>query len=241
MNKLLPKELPVIDNFMEFVLRGCSMWGVGIFADPVLELDAVPKPLNVTQRVDWVLNKPPLYNNALIKIPAMRWQYIRNRLGIYVDDTKLEVTPKMCEAIERVMEPMKEGGRLQHAVKDGLQRGTRIRRLVLKVLTDLPIVKTLVNKVFKPKIATYYNADSFTGNGNKCSTNMLASYYHYYGGNTKVVDDSYQVKGTQDLYIADQSVLPLLKVAPTTTASMQTGMRVADAFVASLDSEGTDQ
>ena len=114
-NKLLPKKLPIIDDFMKFIFRGCSMWGVGVFADPLLELDAVPKPLNATQRVDWFLNQPPIYNNALIKIPTMRWQYIRNRLGIYVDDTKLEVTPKMCEAIKRSMEPMKEGGKLPPA------------------------------------------------------------------------------------------------------------------------------
>ena len=70
--------------------------------------------------------------------------------------------------------------------------------------------------------------------GKKCNIGMLASYYHYYGGNAKVVDDFNQVKGTTDLFIADMSVLPELAVGPSTTTSMQTGMRAADAFIARL-------
>ena len=65
---------------------------------------------------------------------------------------------------------------------------------------------------------------------------MFASYYHYYGGNVNVIDKSYQVKGTGDLYIADASVLKKLTAGPTSATSMQTAMRVADAFVASLGS-----
>lgn len=239
-NKLLPKKLPLISDLVQWVLRGSSMWAIGIFAEPILELDAVPKPLNATQRVAWFMDQPPFYNNPFSML-RMKWKYIRNRLGIYVDDSKLEVTEKMCEAIRRSMEPMKEGGRLQNAVKGG-QSGTRRRRFIFKVLTKLRLVK-----LFKPNLATYWNADSFTGRGEKkgknCSTNMFASYYHFYGGNAKVVDDSYQVKGTADLYIADLSVTKRLVAGTTSASSMQTGMRAADNFVASLggnDSTGTD-
>jgi hypothetical protein len=208
------------------------MWAIGIFANPVLELEAVPKPMNATQREEWFMEQPPFYNSAIISIPNMRWKYCRNRLGIFVDDTKLEVNQTMCKAIKRSMEPMKEGGRLQNAVKGG-QKGTRRRRFILKAVTKLGIL----NFFPKPNFATYWNADSFTGDGEKCSTNMFASYYHYYGGNAKVVDGSFQVKGTKDLYIADASVLPELVAGPTSATSMQTAMRVADAFVASLDTD----
>ena len=225
-NKILRRKVPRIMDFVGWVLRGCSMWAIGIFAEPVLELDAVPKPLNATQRGEWFLEQSPFHSNPFTML-KMRWNYKNNRLGIVVDDSKLEVNTTMCQAINRAMEPMKEGGRLQNAVKNG-QRGTRMRRFALNVLTRLGIVNVL-----KPNLATYWNADSF---GKRCRTDMFASYYHYYGGNVKVVDDSYQVKGTKDLYIADASVLKRLTAGPTSATSMQTAMRVADTFVSSLGS-----
>lgn len=233
-NRLMPKKTPRLFDFLSWVLNGCSMWGIGIRAEPELEFDAVPKPLNATQRVQWFMEQPPFYNNPFSML-FKRYEYNRNRLGILVDDSKFEVTDKMCEAITRSMEPMKEGGKLLNAVKGG-QRGTSMRRFLLKVLTKLRLLHLL-----KPNPATYWNADSFTGKGKdkgkKCNTGMLASYYHYHGGNAKVVDDSYQVKGTTDLFIADISVLPTLAVGPTSATSMRTGMRVADAFVARLAGE----
>ena len=223
-NKVLRRKVPQFMDLVGWVLRGCSMWAIGIFAEPVLELDAVPKPLNATQRAEW-------YGNGVGRNPfsmlKMKWRYKNNRLGIIVDDSKLEMNATMCQAINRAMKPMKEGGRLQNAAKNG-QRGTRRRRFVVNALTKLRLVNVL-----KPNLATYWNADSF---GKKCRTDMFASYYHYYGGNVNVIDKSYQVKGTGDLYIADASVLKKLTAGPTSATSMQTAMRVADAFVASLGS-----
>lgn len=223
-DKVLRRKVPRIMNLVGWVLRGCSMWAIGIFAEPVLELDAVPKPLNATQRGEW-------YGDGVGRNPfsmlKMKWKYKNNRLGIIVDDSKLEMNATMCQAINRAMKPMKEGGRLQNAAKNG-QRGTRRRRFVVNALTKLRLVNFL-----KPNLATYWNADSF---GKKCRTDMFASYYHYYGGNVNVIDESYQVKGTGDLYIADASVLKKLTTGPTSATSMQTAMRVADAFVASLGS-----
>lgn len=223
-NKVLRRKVPQFMDLVGWVLRGCSMWAIGIFAEPVLELDAVPKPLNATQRGEW-------YGNGVGRNPfsmlKMKWKYKNNRLGIIVDDSKLEMNATMCQAINRAMKPMKEGGRLQNAAKNG-QRGTRRRRFVVNALTKLRLVNVL-----KPNLATYWNADSF---GKKCRTDMFASYYHYYGGNVNVIDKSYQVKGTGDLYIADASVLKKLTAGPTSATSMQTAMRVADAFVASLGS-----
>ena len=97
-------------NFLKWLLDGCSVWGIGIFANPILELEAVSKPLDATQRGDWFKEQPPLYNSAITTIPSMHWDYIENSLGIYVDDSKLEVNQTMCDAIRRSMEPMKEGG-----------------------------------------------------------------------------------------------------------------------------------
>lgn len=64
--------------------------------------------------------------------------------------------------------------------------------------------------------------------------NIFASYYHYFGGNADVVDDPYQILGTEGLYVSDVSVLHRLTPGPSLSTIMQTGTRVADALVASL-------
>lgn len=197
---------PIV-KFVGWFLQGSSMWAIGVFSDPIIELEAIAKFRNNT----WS--------------PWGKFNYNKNKLGIIIDDSKITATDKMCKAINRSMKPMKDGGRLQNKVKAGV--GTRNRRRLLWLAT-----KTGIVNIVKPNLATFWNADKFTGKG--CSTDMFASYYHYYGGNAKVVDDSYQVKGTPGLLISDASVLERLVAGPTSATSMQTGMRVADSFVASL-------
>jgi len=210
---ILPKIGFPIVKFAEWVLKGSSMWAIGVFSEPIIELEAIAKPRNNTKTV------------------FSRQYYRNNKLGIIIDDSKITATDEMCEAITRSMKPMKDGGRLQNKVKAGL--GTRTRRKLFWLAT-----KTGIVNILKPNLATFWNADKFTGKGKnkgkKCTTDMFASYYHYYGGNAKVVDDSYQVKGTPGLLISDASVLERLVAGPTSATSMQTGMRVADSFVASL-------
>lgn len=228
-NKILPRRLLNIFGAIEWYLKGCSFWGIGIFAEPLIQLEAVAKPRNRTESVDRYM-QVPFYSNPF-SILEDSYRYYNNQLGIIVDDSKITVTDEMCEAITSAMKTMREGGRLQNKADTGVP--TRIRRTVLSILT-----KTGLTRLLKPNAATFWNAEGFTGKGTnkgkRCRTSMLASYYHYYGGNAKVVDDSYQIKGTPGLFVSDASVLKRLTSGPPSTTIMQTGMRVADALVARL-------
>ena len=130
------------------------------------------------------------------------------------------------------MIPMYEGGKLQNEVKAGWRASYRRTKLWF-------ITKIGLTKVLKPNLATVHNARTFTGKGKKkakrCSTNMFASYYHYFGGNAQVVDKTFQVKGTPGLFVSDGSVMPRLTPGPSSASIMQTGMRVADAVAAAFD------
>merc|ERR1712161_127842 len=82
-NKLLPKKLPWLVDFADWLLGGSSMWAIGIFAEPILQLDAIPKPRNATQ---WFLEQYiPFYNNPFSML-LVRFHYNNNRLGVIVDD-----------------------------------------------------------------------------------------------------------------------------------------------------------
>jgi choline dehydrogenase-like flavoprotein len=208
------------------------MWGIGTFSEPLMQLEAVPKPRNRTESVDRYM-QVPFYSNPF-SILKDSFKYLDNQLGIVVDDSKITVTDEMCEAITSAMKPMREGGRLQNEADAGVP--TRIRRTVLSILTN-----TGISRLVKPNAATFWNAEGFTGKGinkgKRCRTSMLTSYYHYYGGNAKVVDDSYQVNDTPGLFVSDASVLKRLTPGPPSPTIMQTGMRVADALVESLDND----
>lgn len=119
--------------------------------------------------------KFPSQNPFVILIDAYR--YKKNRLGIIIDDRKITVTDKMCEAITSAMAPMEEGARLQNEAEAGA--ATKVHRIKIWLATKLG----LVTWAMQPNIATYWNAKIFTGRGKhkgkKCLTKTFASYYHY--------------------------------------------------------------
>ena len=193
-----------------------------------MELEAIPKPGNSTLLPFY----PPAVENymmypfqsplTLIKASILYKNFYK--IGVIIDDTKVKVTNEMCAAITNMVKPMEEGGKIQNKVKAGLR--TKLRRFTLRVLTPF-------TRFISPKAATPHNAKTYTKGG--CSTSMFASYYHYFGGMADVVDDSFQVKGVEGLYVSDGSVLRWITPGPSSASIMQTGMRVADALVKGID------
>lgn len=231
--KVVPRFLPNTFNLLKILFEGLANWGIGIDSGaPVMELETIPKPRNDTlflqfypQAVDNYMKYPFQSPLVLIRESVLYKNFYK--IGVIIDDSKYEVSDKMCEAITHMMIPMEEGGKIQNAVKGNFR--TNVRRFKLWLITKIGILK-LIN----PKAATPHNAKSFTKKG--CSKEMFASYYHYFGGlaHEDIVEE-YQVKGVKGLYISDGSVIPYLTPGPSTASIMQTGMRVADAFIADIE------
>jgi len=230
-----PGTLPITFDIVTLFFKGLSVWAVGVDGgDPVMDLEAIPKPGNSTLLPFY----PPAVENymmypfqsplTLIKASFLYKNFYK--IGVIIDDTKIKVTDEMCEAITNMMVPLEEGGKLLNKVRADFK--TNIRRFTLRLATPF-------TRFINPNLATPHNAKTYTGKGKKkgkkCSTKMLASYYHYFGGMADVVDDSFQVKGVAGLYVSDGSVLRRLTPGPSTASIMQTGMRVADALVKGID------
>ena len=234
---ILPEKLPGIFKITNLFFKGLANWGVGIDGGkPVMELEAIPKPGNTTllpfypPAVEKYMMNPYQSPFTLIKESILYKNFYK--IGVIIDDSKVKVSPRMCQAIEQMMKPMEEGGKIQNEVKGDL--ATNGRRAILWLATKIGILKLV-----SPNAATPHNVKTFTGKGKnkgkKCSTKMFASYYHYFGGMADNVDDSYQVKGVKGLYVSDGSVMPHLTPGPSSASIMQTGMRVADALVKNID------
>lgn len=224
LGSIIPFRFPKLFTKLNLFLDGCSMWAVGIAGEPLMKLEATPKPRNWTQSVEHYMMYPFQSPFTLIRD---KYNYKKNRLGIIVDDSEITATDRMCEAINFTMTgPMTEGGQLQNQAEAGLR--TKWRRFKIMILTKLGVTGFV-----KPNVATLQNANRFA---ERCNRKMFASYYHYFGGNADVVDsESYQVKGVAGLHVSDGSVLRLLTPGPSSATIMQTGMRVADAVVDGLN------
>ena len=57
------------------------------------------------------------------------------KTGAFIDDSKVEVCPLMCLAVEQMMLPMEEGGKLQNELKGIFT--TNVRRIKLRFLTTV--------------------------------------------------------------------------------------------------------
>ena len=224
-----PGALPISFDIVNVFFRGLANWGIGIDGgDPVMKLEAIPKPGNSTllpfypPAVEKYMMSPFQSPLTLIKASILYKNFYK--VGVIIDDTKFKVTDEMCAAITNMMKPMEEGGKLQNKVKADFR--TKLRRFTLRLFTPF-------TKFISPNAATPHNAKTYTRKG--CSTRMFASYYHYFGGMADVVDDSFQVKDVASLYVSDGSVLRYITPGPSTASIMQTGMRVADALVKGID------
>lgn len=66
---------------------------------------------------------------------------------------------------------------------------------------------------------------------------MVTSCFHFDGGNAHAVKDNFALKGTQNLYISDSSVIERLGPSAACSIIMEYGMRVADAFVSDISED----
>ena len=86
----------------------------------------------------------------------------------------------------------------------------------------------------------YLREEESTRERSASQRRLLPTITTYYGGNVDDADDSYQVKGVPGLYVSEGGVLRRLTPGPSSATIMQIGMRVVDAFVASLDNDIDD-
>jgi hypothetical protein len=92
------------------------------------------------------------------------------------------------------------------------------------------LVFRLILLFLQPTVATKYNVDEVV---DECRLEMFAVYYHAYGGNSDVVDETYRVM--PGLYVSDASVIPTALPGALASTTMEIGMRVADAIIEQLD------
>jgi len=153
-----------------------------------------------------------------------------NPIGMKLDDNRVKFTEEKCAELTALLEPFQKGSQLQKQAK----KKPSFARFLIAVLSKLGITKLL-----QPNPITAQNVDTFTGRGRKrgtkCSMSQVTSHYHFYGGNANAVDDNYIVKGTQNLFISDASILERLIPGGPSTVVMQQGMKVADALIETLD------
>ena len=202
--RFLPRRLPLISKVIKKIFGRMSFISVSIFHEPSMVLIATPKPRNVTSST-------------------------HNPLGVTLDDSMIQMTEHMCARLTANLEPFKKGAKLQKDAKKEFS----FARLLLAVGSRLGITRLL-----SPNPITAQNIETFTGRGKnkgkKCSMNQIASYYHFYGGNSKAINDKYILTGTQNLFISDASIIDLLLPGAPSPVVMEHGMKVADALIDTL-------
>jgi len=149
-----------------------------------------------------------------------------NSIGVQLDDSSLQNWDKECESLNRALLPLKKGIEMQAEAREETP--------FLSWFLGFGFWLRLENLV-QPRTITKYNINGFTGSrensGKNCMLNQFMSIYHYFGGNVKVVDESYRVKGFSQLYISDASILNSVAAGGPNSEVMEAGMKVADAMV----------
>lgn len=136
-----------------------------------------------------------------------------------LDDSALMFSSEMQVSYSELLPPIRRFLELNRSATTG----RRVARFLLWLSTNV-LRSPLVTLLGSNQGVTEFNLN-LTG-----SRNELGSYQHYYGGaGPDVVDTRYQVRGVQNLHIADASVLVRLKPGAPSATVMQEGMRVADA------------
>lgn len=207
LGNFLPDKKPGLYQIARALLTRVSMMAVGTDTEPVMHLVAVPKPHNSSKK--------------------SKKRYRRNPIGVRINDTAVEFTDEMCAALTRSLEPLKKGAQLQKQAKKE-QHARTWQGVLLAVGSAIGL-----SDLLRPNAITAQNVNRYTGRGSnkgkKCRLEMLASYYHFYGGcSVNVVDETYKVIGTEGLYVSDSSLLHRLVAGPPSTMIMQEGMKVAD-------------
>ena len=164
----------------------------------------------------WTIGVPsgPVMSLVALEVPVQG-----SSLAIEIDDSEVVLTPDDCAAVRAVVTPWKRGVELED------QEGSR------SILLDFAFfVFRLILLFLQPTVATKYNVDEVVS---ECRLEMFAVYYHAYGGNSDVVDETYRVM--PGLYVSDASVIPTALPGALASTTMEIGMRVADTIIEQLD------
>jgi hypothetical protein len=210
---ILPDKVPGLYQLVRRILKRASLFCVSIDAgpdaSPVLSLIAVKKPNNSTAA------------------------YKKNPLGVKINDSAFTFTDEMCRKLTNALKPFKKGAQLQREA----HKKPSFARIVIAAGSFLGLTNFM-----KPIPITAQNVNSYTGKGknkgNQCKLDMLASHYHFYGGNADVVDAEYKVKNVNGLFISDASIIHRLAPGAPCSGIMEEGMKVADAVIRWLVKEG---
>lgn len=204
----LPRRVPYISKFVKKIFGRTSFISASVFHEPDMRFIATPKPRNATS--------------------SRRAR--NNPLGMTLDDSMIEMTEEKCASLTALLQPFKKGAELQKQAKKKFS----FTRLLLAVMSRLGITR-----IIQPQPITFQNVETYTGRGKKrgtrCSMRQVTSYYHFYRGNANVVDGNYVLKGSQNLFISDASILGRLQPGAPSTVIMEQGMKVADAFIGTLE------
>lgn len=194
-------SLPLISSVMNSLFARMSAWTIGL-----------------------TMGDPTFSLVATARSTSLRRS--ENSIGVTLDDSSLQNWDKECESLNRALLPLKKGIEMQ-----------------AKARKETPFISWLLGfglwlrleKLMQPLSITKHNIDGFTGSGENsgknCKLNQFMSIYHYFGGNVKVVDESYRVKGFSQLYISDASILNSVAAGGPNSEVMEVGMKVADAMV----------
>jgi len=156
------------------------------------------------------------------------WESRSNPLNVEIDDSRVNFTTSMCDTLLSKIEAWKKFAEIIEDVP--FEEGSVQERVQANfdLLEGLGAFEILPARLLAPQ--TIFNITE-----KDCQLNLLgAQYYHYYGGASGIIDDSYRVEGTQGLYISDASVFSRLAPGGGTTMIMQEGMRVADKVSADI-------
>ena len=154
---------------------------------------------------------------------------IATAASVTLDDSALEFSSAMQASYNQLLPPIRRFLELNRSATTG----RRVARFLLWLSSSV-IRSPLITILGSNQGVTEFNLE-VTG-----SRNELGSYQHFYGGcGPNVVDARYQVRGVQNLHVADASVLIRLKPGAPSATVMQQGMRVADALYGASPDPGS--
>lgn len=209
LSKFLPKVSPGLNRFVRRILGRASLVSISMRFEPNMNLIATKKTQNATSF--FARNNP---------------------IGVKINDTMVEFTEQHCQDLTKLLEPLKRYVELNREAPKTFSKA----RLLFDLLSRLGILQLV-----RPNPVTAQNINTYTGRGKnkrkKCHMSMVTSYFHFDGGNAHAVKDNFALKGTQNLYISDSSVIERLGPSAACSIIMEYGMRVADAFVSDISED----
>lgn len=139
-----------------------------------------------------------------------------NPIGIVMDDSQVEVTPRMKHIVDEAVPALRKGFDMQEMVS-----GFSLARDLYRFLSFLGLFDGL-----KPNLVSPYNLESAISDESR-GLDIYATYYHFYGGCSSAIDGWYRIFGTSNLFVSDASVFQDLAPGGSASQTMYEGARVA--------------